>query len=62
MPWVYRFMVVGVCHGGWGGSYCGGSVVAKEVMVVVVVFLFWVFGRDLWLLWLVVWVIVVVVW
>ena len=33
--------------------------VAEEAVVFVVVFLFWVFGRDLWL---VVWVIVVVVW
>ena len=33
--------------------------VAEEAVVSVVVFLFWVFGCDLWL---VVWVIVVVVW
>ena len=35
---------------------------AEEVVVSVVIFLFWVFDGDLWLLWLVVWVIVVVVW
>ena len=38
------------------------SMVAEEAVVSMVVFLLWVFGGDLWLLWLVVWVIVVVVW
>ena len=36
--------------------------VAEKAVVSVVVFMFWVYGGDLWLLWLVVWVIVVVVW
>ena len=57
--WWWGFaMVVGVGFtmvGLWWRQF----VVAEEAVVFVVVFLFWVFGRDLWF---VVWVIVVVVW